>query len=74
MDNQNKQLTDEWKKRGVTEGSEYAHLTAEIARETFGINPTQHAQVKGLEKENLRDHMTDLELVFTMLGEERLKA
>lgn len=64
-----KQLTDEWKSRGVKEGSEYSILTAEIAKATFGVTPSQHARIKGLEKENLRDHMTDLELVFTMLGE-----
>jgi DNA-damage-inducible protein D len=64
------ELTDEWKKRGVTEGGEYAILTAEISKETFGITPKEHADLKGLEKQNLRDHMTNLELVFTMLGEE----
>jgi DNA-damage-inducible protein D len=65
-----KQLTDEWKKRGVKEGQEYAILTADIAKETFGLSPSEHAQVKGLEKQNLRDHMTNLELIFTALGEE----
>ena len=65
-----RQLTDEWKSRKVKEGSEYAILTAEIAKATFGLSPSEHKQLKGLEKENLRDHMTNLELIFTMLGEE----
>jgi DNA-damage-inducible protein D len=63
-------LTDEWKGRGVQEGMEYAILTAEIARATFGVTPTEHKEIKGLVRENLRDHMTNLELIFTMLGEE----
>jgi DNA-damage-inducible protein D len=67
------ELTDEWKARGVAEGKEYSILTAEIARATFGITPGEHSQLKGLEAvktgNNLRDHMTDLELIFTMLGE-----
>jgi DNA-damage-inducible protein D len=63
-------LTDEWKGRGVKEGQEYAILTAEIAKATFGLTPSEHSKVKGLEKENLRDHMTPLELIFTALGEE----
>lgn len=65
-------LTDEWKQRGVTEGREYSILTAEIARATFGVTPGDHKKLKGLEQAkaaNLRDHMTDLELIFTMLGE-----
>ncbi len=65
-----KELTDEWKKRGVIEGQEYAILTAEIARATFGVLPNEHAKLKGLTKENLRDHMTNFELIFTMLGED----
>jgi DNA-damage-inducible protein D len=65
-----KELTDEWQKRGVKEGQEYAILTAEIAKATFGITPSEHAQHKGLAKENLRDHMTNFELIFTMLGED----
>jgi DNA-damage-inducible protein D len=64
------QLTDEWKGRGVREGQEYAILTAEISRATFGITPSEYKEVKDLKKENLRDHMTNLELIFTMLGEE----
>ena len=67
------ELTDEWKQRGVQEGREYSILTAEIARATFGVTPDTHSRIKGLEKvktgNNLRDHMTDLELIFTMLGE-----
>ncbi len=65
-----KELTDEWKLRGVKEGHEYAILTAEIAKATFGLTPTEHIKLKALEKENLRDHMSNLELVFTALGEE----
>ena len=67
------ELTDEWKARGVAEGREYSILTAEIARATFGVTPGEHSQIKGLDVvktgNNLRDHMTDLELIFTMLGE-----
>ena len=65
-----KQLTDEWKQRGVKEGQEYSILTAEIAKATFGLTPSEHSKLKGLERENLRDHMTPLELIFTALGEE----
>jgi DNA-damage-inducible protein D len=64
------QLTDEWKGRGVREGQEYAILTAEISKATFGMTPAEYKEVKNLKKENLRDHMTNLELIFTMLGEE----
>ena len=67
------ELTDEWKARGVAEGREYSILTAEIARATFGITPAEHSKLKRLDVvktgNNLRDHMTDLELIFTMLGE-----
>lgn len=63
------ELTDEWHKRGVKEGLEYAILTADISKATFGINPSEYKKLKGLKNENLRDHMTDLELIFTMLGE-----
>ena len=64
------ELTDEWKKRGVGENREYAILTAEISKATFGMTPTEYKAVKALEQpDNLRDHMTDLELIFTMLGE-----
>ena len=65
-----KQLTDEWKARGVKEGQEYSILTATIAKGTFGLTPTEHSQLKGLEKENLRDHMTLIELIFSALSEE----
>ena len=67
------QLTDEWKERDVQEGMEYAILTAEIARATFGKTPSQHKEHKGLNRQNLRDHMTNLELIFTMLGEEQTR-
>ena len=67
------ELTNEWKDRGVREGQEYAILTAEISKATFGITPAQHKEVKSLERQNLRDHMTNLELIFTMLGEEMTK-
>lgn len=63
------ELTDEWKKREVKEKKEYEILTAEIAKAAFGITPGQHKNLKGLKRENLRDHMTDLELIFSMLGE-----
>ena len=63
------ELTDEWKDRNVRRESEFAILTSEIAKAAFGITPGEHKQLKGLERENLRDHMTDLELIFSMLGE-----
>jgi DNA-damage-inducible protein D len=63
------ELTDEWKKRGVREQREYAILTAEISKATFGLTPTEYAEFKRLKRENLRDHMSDLELIFSMLGE-----
>ena len=63
------ELTDEWKKREVNEKREYEILTAEIAKAAFGITPNQHKNLKGLKRQNLRDHMTDLELIFSMLGE-----
>jgi len=65
------ELTGEWKKRGVKQGTEYSILTAEISKATFGIIPNDYKKFKGLTKpnDNLRDHMTDLELIFTMLGE-----
>ncbi len=65
-------LTDEWKDRGITERKDYAILTAEISRATFGMTPGEYMEFKNLpirSKANLRDHMTDLELIFTMLGE-----
>jgi hypothetical protein len=65
------ELTDEWKKRGVKEQTQYAILTAEISKATFGMTPTEYRDHKALTHsgDNLRDHMTDLELIFTMLGE-----
>ncbi len=63
------ELTDEWRIRGVQKRNEFAILTAEISKATFGLTPSQYKELKGLERENLRDHMTDLELIFTMLGE-----
>jgi len=63
------ELTDEWKKRGVLEERDFAILTAEISKATFGMTPTEYKKFKGLKKENLRDHMNDLELIFSMLGE-----
>lgn len=63
------ELTDEWKKRGIKEQIEYSILTAEISKATFGLTPSQYREVKGLKRQNLRDHMTDLELIFSMLGE-----
>lgn len=64
-------LTDEWKERGITKEKDYAILTAEISKATFGLTPSEYKNVKGLTKknQNLRDHMTDLELIFNMLGE-----
>ena len=64
-------LTNEWKERGITEKSDYAILTAEISNATFGLTPSEYKKYKGLMKknQNLRDHMSDLELIFTMLGE-----
>ncbi len=63
------ELTDEWKKRDVETEREFAILTAEISKATFGMTPSEYKEFKGLKKENLRDHMHDLELIFTMLGE-----
>jgi prophage antirepressor-like protein len=63
------ELTEEWKNRGVKEQLEYAILTAEISKATFGLTPTEYKKIKGLKSQNLRDHMTDLELIFSMLGE-----
>jgi DNA-damage-inducible protein D len=63
------ELTDEWQKRGVKEQKEYEILTAEISKATFGLTPSEYKKLKGLKKQNLRDHMDDLELIFNMLGE-----
>ena len=62
-------LTDEWKNRDIISQKDYAILTAEISKATFGMTPSEYQKFKGLKKENLRDHMNDLELIFTMLGE-----
>ncbi len=62
-------LTDEWKKRGVENQSDFSILTAEISKATFDMTPSEYKKFKGLKNENLRDHMDDLELIFTMLGE-----
>jgi DNA-damage-inducible protein D len=67
------QLTDEWKERGIAENHEFGILTAEISKGTFGITPSQHKEIKSLNRQNLRDHMSPLELIFTMLGEETTK-
>ncbi len=63
------ELTDEWDKCGVKHGREYGILTSEIAKATFGVTPSEHKKLKQLKRENLRDHMTDLEQIFGMLGE-----
>jgi len=63
------ELTDEWQKRGAREQREYEILTSEISKATFGVTPSEYKKLKGLERENLRDHMDDFELIFTMLGE-----
>src|SRR5437660_1385884 len=62
-------LTDEWQKHGVDEPRDFGILTAEISKAAFGITPSEHKKVKDLDRQNLRDHMTDLELLFSMLGE-----
>lgn len=64
-------LTDEWQERGISSERDFSILTAEIAKATFGVTPSEHKELKGLTRknDNLRDHMTDLELIFTMLGE-----
>jgi len=63
------ELTDEWKKREVKTDTEFSILTAEISKATFDMTPNEYKEFKGLKNENLRDHMNDLELIFTMLGE-----
>lgn len=63
------ELTDEWQKRGAEEQKDYEILTAEISKATFGVTPSEYKKLKGLKRENLRDHMGDFELIFTMLGE-----
>lgn len=63
------ELTDEWKNRGAKEERDYEILTAEISKATFGVTPTEYKKLKGLKRQNLRDHMDDFELIFNMLGE-----
>lgn len=63
------ELTDEWQNRGAREQKDYEILTAEISKATFGVTPSQYKKIKSLKRENLRDHMDDLELIFSMLGE-----
>ena len=63
------ELTNEWKNRGIDESSDYAILTAEISKAAFGMTPSEYKRLKGLKSENLRDHMTTLELLFTELSE-----
>ena len=63
------ELTAEWQQRGIQEQKDFAILTAEISKATFGLTPADYKELKGLKRENLRDHMTDLELIFNMLGE-----
>ncbi len=67
------ELTDQWQKRGIKEQKEYEILTAEISKATFEMTPSAYKKHKGLKRENLRDHMTDLELIFSMLGEASTK-
>ena len=63
------ELTDEWQKRGAQEERDYEILTAEISKATFGVTPGEYKKLKGIKRENLRDHMDDFELIFTMLGD-----
>jgi len=63
------ELTNEWKNRGIEKDLDYKILTAEISKATFGVTPSQYKKLKGLKRQNLRDHMDDFELIFTMLGE-----
>lgn len=67
------ELTDEWRERGAKTNRDYSILTAEISRATFGMTPGKYKKYKGLKSQNLRDHMTDLELIFSMLGEASTK-
>ncbi len=63
------ELTDEWQNRGASEDKDYEILTSEISQAAFGVTPAEYKTIKGLKRENLRDHMDDFELIFTMLGE-----
>ena len=65
-----KELTEEWKSRGIKEEKEYSILTATIAKHTFGLTPSEHSELKGVDKKKLRDNMTTLELLFSALSEE----
>ena len=67
------ELTEEWKNLGIKEKMEYSILTAEISKATFGLTPSEYKELKRLKSQNLRDHMTDLELIFSMLGEASTK-
>ena len=67
------ELTDQWQKRGIKEQKEYEILTAEISKATFDMTPSAYKKHKGLRRENLRDHMNDLEIIFSMLGEASIK-
>jgi hypothetical protein len=67
------ELTDEWQQRGAREQKDYEILTAEISKAAFGLTPAEYKKLKGLKRENLRDHMDDFELIFTMLSERQLK-
>ena len=67
------ELTDEWQKRSIDKPREYEILTAEISKATFGLTPSAYKKYKGLKRQNLRDHMNDLELIFSMLGEASTK-
>lgn len=63
------ELIEEWQKRGANDNRDFEILTAEISKATFGLSPSSYKKLKGLKRENLRDHMNDFELIFTMLGE-----
>ncbi|MBI2430500.1 MAG: Bro-N domain-containing protein [Candidatus Levybacteria bacterium] len=63
------ELTDEWQKHDAELAKEYEILTAEISKATFGVTPSEYKKIKGLKRQNLRDHMSDLELLFSQLGE-----
>lgn len=67
------ELTEEWKNHGIKEKIEYSILTSEISKATFGLTPSEYKELKKLKSQNLRDHMTDLELIFSMLGEASTK-
>lgn len=63
------ELTDEWQKRGVTDPKDFKILTDQIVKSTFGMRPSKFKRKKGLKNQSLRDHMTEFELLLTMLGE-----